>query len=61
MFETLMTVLFTALTNAQADWRNADSGYRESYEWDDQSYYYKCRLRAEYRLRDLGVRNFDVA
>lgn len=64
MFETLMTVLFTALMNAQADWRNANLGWTNPAvgdDYDDQRWYYEAQVRAEYRLRWLGIRNFDVA
>lgn len=64
MFESLWTVLVTALVNAQADWRNAHHNYTNPLLTDDRHdvrWAYEAMVRAEYRLRWLGVRNFDVA
>lgn len=64
MFESLWTVLATALTNAQSDWRNANHNWTNPApgdDIDDQRWAYEAQRRAEWRLRWLGIRNFDVA
>lgn len=64
MLEFTLNLLTTALANAQADWRNANQGWTNpapGEDYDDQRWAYEAQVRAEWRLRWLGIRNFDVA